>query len=351
VELPRNPALEGDAQHERHSDLAGLRGTLAMLRSCVVLATVLISAAVSAMPARGAEASHVTRIGVLNPQTASESLEEALRQGLKQLGYVEGRNIAIEWRRGAGGWAQMRSLAAELVDARVDLIVSMGTPATKAALDSTTKPIVFFVGDPVGSHFARSLARPGGNATGVSVVYPELITKHLELLRELLPSARRMIFLTNLSNPGPGREALTEAAGKLGVELVTLSASNAGEIDAALNRISRKLGEAVLVSGDLFLLANRHKIAKAVRQARLPAMFPFRQYHEAGVLMSYGPDYATAMGQVASYVDRIVKGADPGQLPIEQVSKYELVVNVRLARELHIQIPQAIVARADELIK
>jgi putative ABC transport system substrate-binding protein len=317
----------------------------------MVLATMLMTVLVSAIPAPGGEGLRVTRIGVLNPQTGSQSLEEGLRQGLKQLGYVEGRNIAIEWRRGAGSWEQMRSLAAELVEARVDLIVSMGTPATQAALDATSKPIVFFVGDPVGSHFARSLARPGGNATGVSVVYPELITKHLELLHELVPSARRIIFLTNLANPGPGREALTEAAGKLGVELVTLSASNAAEMDEALSRISRKLGDAVLVSGDLFLLANRYKIAKAVSQARLPAMFPFRQYHEAEVLMSYGPDYAAAMGQIASYIDRIVKGANPAELPIEQVSKYELVVNVRLARELHIPIPQSIAARADELIK
>ena len=322
-----------------------------MRRSWMVLATLLTSMVASVMPSSGAEGLRVTRIGVLNPQTGSKSLEEGLREGLKQLGYVEGKNIAIEWRRGAGSSEQMRSLAAELIQAGVDIVVSMGTPATQAALDATSKPIVFFVGDPLGSHFAKSLARPGGNATGVSVVYPELITKHLELLHELVPSARRIIFLTNLSNPGPGREALTEAAGRLGLELVTLSASDAAELNEALSRISRKLGDAVLVSGDLFLLANRYKIAKAVGHARLPAMFPFRQYHEAGVLMSYGPDYAVAMSQLASYIDRIVKGGSPAELPIEQVSKYELVVNVRLARELHISIPQSIEARADELIK
>jgi len=317
----------------------------------MVLSTVLVMLTFAPITASAAEGPRVARIGVLNPQTASESLEEALRQGLRQLGYVEGRNIALEWRRGASNSEQMRLLAAELVESRVDLIVSMGTPATQAALDATAKPIVFFVGDPVGSHFAKSLAKPGGHATGVSVVYPELITKHLELLHELVPSARRIVFLTNLSNPGPGREALTEAAGKLGVELVTLSASNAAEMDTALSKISRKPGEAVLVSGDLFLLANRDKIAKVVRRSRLPTMFPFKQYHEAGVLISYGPDYAAAMSQIASYVDRILKGGNPAELPIEQVSKYELVLNLRLARELHIQVPQSVVTRADEVIK
>ena len=247
----------------------------------------------------------------------------------------------------------MRALATDLVNSRVDLIVAMGSPATRAALDTTTKPIVFFAGDPVGSHFAMSLAKPGGNATGVSVVYSELIMKHLEFLHELVPRARRIIVLTNLSNPGtpPSQLKLEQAAAKLGVQLVTLTASNAAEIEVAIHSISRNAGDAVLVSGDLLLLANRQKIAQAVRKARLPAMFPFKQYHEAGVLMSYGPDYDAGMSQVATYVDRILKGAKPSELPIEQVSKYELVVDRRLARELGIEIPQSILVRADNVIQ
>jgi putative ABC transport system substrate-binding protein len=280
-------------------------------------------------------------------------LEEALRQGLSQLGYVEGKNISIEWRRAAGTPEAMRALATDLVNSRVDLVVAIGSPATRAALDTTTKSIVFFVGDPVASHFAASLAKPGGNATGVSVVYTELITKHLELLHELVPRARRIIVLTNLSNPGfpPAQKTLQQAAAKLGVQLVTLTASNAAEIEVAIHSISRSAGDAVLVGGDLLLLANRHKIAQVVRKARLPAMFPFKQYHEAGVLMSYGPDYEAAMSQLAAYVDRILKGAKPSELPIEQVSKYELVVDLRLARELGIEIPQSILVRADEVIR
>jgi putative ABC transport system substrate-binding protein len=314
---------------------------------------VVLAAALLSLPAAAGQPPTVARIGVLNPQTASASLEDALRQGLSQLGYVEGKNIVIEWRRAADTPEAMRALATDLANSRVDLIVAMGSPATRAALDATTTPIVFFVGDPVASHFAVSLARPGGNATGVSVVYTELITKHLELLRELVPKARRIIVLTNLSNPGapPGQQKLQQAAAKLGVQLQTLTASNAAEIDVAIRSISHKSGDAVLVSGDLFFLANRNKIAQAVRKARLPAMFPFKQYHEAGVLMSYGPDYDAGMSQVATYVDRILKGAKPSELPIEQVSKYELVVNLRLARELGIEIPQSILVRADEVIR
>jgi putative ABC transport system substrate-binding protein len=167
----------------------------------------LFAATLLSSPAWADRPPAVARIGVLNPQTASTSLEEALRQGLSQLGYVEGKNISIEWRRAAGTPEAMRALATDLVNSRVDLVVAIGSPATRAALDTTTKPIVFFVGDPVASHFAASLAKPGGNATGVSVVYTELITKHLELLHELVPRARRIIVLTNLSNPGVSASA------------------------------------------------------------------------------------------------------------------------------------------------
>jgi putative ABC transport system substrate-binding protein len=320
---------------------------------CGFLAPALFSTALFSSAALADSPSTMARVGVLNPQTASASLEDALRQGLSQLGYVEGKNIVIEWRRTAETPEAMRGLATDLVNSGVDVIVAMGSPATRAALDTTTKPIVFIAGDPVASHFAMSLAKPGGNATGVSVVYPELIMKHLEFLHELAPRARRIIFLTNPSNPGasPAQQKLEQAAATLGVKIVTLTASNAGEIEVAIRSISRSVGDAVLVSGDLLLLANRQKIAQAVRKARLPAMFPFKQYHEAGVLISYGPDYDAGMGQVATYVDRILKGAKPSELPIEQVSKSELVVALRIARELGIEIPQSILVRADEVIK
>jgi putative ABC transport system substrate-binding protein len=322
------------------------------------LARVLIGAIVTGVtvfppPAIADPSPHVARIGILNPQTASASMEEALRRGLAQLGYMEGKNLVLEWRRSAGAQHEIQALATDLVRAKIDLIIAMGSPATRAALDATTKPVVFLVGDPVASGFAASLGRPGGRATGVSVVYTELITKHVELLHELVPRARRIIVLTNLSNPGtpPAHEHLQQAARALGMQLITLSAANAAEMDAAIQAIPKSSGDAVLVSGDLLALANRDKIARAVRKAHLPAMFPFKQYHEAGVLMSYGPNYDAAMGQMASYVDRILKGARPAELPIEQVSKYELVLDLRIARELGIEVPQSILVRADELIQ
>jgi putative ABC transport system substrate-binding protein len=318
-----------------------------------LIAAIVTGATVFWSPALAGQPLRVARIGILNPQTASASMEEALRKGLAQLGYVEGKNLVLEWRRSAGTQDEIRALAADLAQSHVDLIIAMGSPAARAALDATTKPVVFLVGDPVASGFAASLGRPGGRGTGVSVVYTDLITKHLELLHELVPRARRIVVLTNLSNPGtpPAHEKLQQAARALGLQLVTLSASNAAEMDAAIRAIPRSAGDAVLVSGDLLALANRERIARAVRKARLPAMFPFKQYHEAGVLMSYGPNYDAAMGQIASYVDRILKGATPSDLPIEQVSKYELVVDLRIARELGIEVPQSILVRADEVIK
>jgi putative ABC transport system substrate-binding protein len=318
-----------------------------LIPAIVTGVTVLWSLAIADQPER------VARIGVLNPQTASASMEDALRKGLAQLGYVEGKNLVVEWRRSAGTQDEIGALAADLGAGKVDLIIAMGSPAARAALDATMKPVVFLVGDPVASHFAASLGRPGGRGTGVSVVYSDLITKHLELLHELVPRARRIIVLTNLSNPGtpPAQEKLQQAARALGLQLVTLSAGNAAEMDAAVRAISRTAGDAVLVSGDLLALANRDKIARAVRKAKLPAMFPFKQYHEAGVLMSYGPNYDAAMAQIASYVDRFLKGAKPSDLPIEQVSKYELVVDVGIARELGIEVPQSILVRADEVIR
>jgi putative ABC transport system substrate-binding protein len=295
----------------------------------------------------------VARIGVLNPQIASTSMEEALRQGLLQLGYTEGKNIAIEWRRSASSPEAMRALATDLVASQVDVIVALGSPATRAALEATTKPVVFLVGDPVASGFAASLARPGGNGTGVSVLYPELVAKQLELLHELVPRARRVIHLINRANPGfvPSLATLEQAAKRFGIHLVILSAENPDQMDHALRKISHDTGDAVLVGGDLLALASRHKIAEAVRKAKLPAMFPFKQYHEAGVLISYGANYDAAMSQIASYVDRVLKGAKPAVLPIEQVSRYELVLNVRLAQELGIQIPKPILARADEVMQ
>ena len=235
----------------------------------------------------------------------------------------------------------------------VDLIVTMGSPATRAALDATRKPVVFIVGDPVATGFAASLAKPGGNATGVSVLSTELDRKRLELLRELAPRARRIAYLTNASNPSAAHDLaeVQNAARALRLQLLPLSAQTAAEIDAALKELSHGKADGLIVSPDLGLFAYRGKIAKAVREARIPAMFPFREYHDVGVLVSYGPDPPSAMRRAARYVDRILRGDKPAELPIEQISKYEMIIDLRVAREMHIDVPEALVLRADEVIR
>lgn len=304
-------------------------------------------------PAHADPMPNIPRIGVLIPP-ANWSLEEGLRDGLRGLGYIEGQNIVIEWRRSAGTTEELRSLATDLAHSKVNVIVASGSPAARAALGATTMPVVFLVGDPVGSGFAASLARPGGNGTGLSVLSTELYPKRLEFLHQLAPRARRIVFLMNSSNPAVGTpllDATQKAARTLGVQIVTLDARNAGELDAALRAIPRSAADGILVAADLFFLANKSKIALAVRKAKLPAMFPLKEYHEDGALMSYGANYKDAMLRAARYVDKILKGAKPSELPIEQVSKYELIIDLRVAHELGIEVPQALLARADEVIR
>jgi len=294
----------------------------------------------------------MARIGVLDPQGASQ-FEEYLVRGLHELGYTEGQNIAIEWRRGAATPEEIRTQAADLERLNVELIVAMGSPATRAALESTAKPIVMQVGDPVLAGFAASLARPGGRATGVSIQTTDLNRKRLELLRQLAPRARRVAYLSNSSNPlaAPDHAEVKKAAQVLGITLQIISASNDAEIDAALQLLRRNAADGVVVTADLTLLANRAKIARAVREAKLPAVFPFREYHDVGALISYSPNQQEVFHRAATYVDRILKGADPAELPIEQISTYEVVIDLRIAREMHFKIPRELLYRADEIIR
>ena len=314
----------------------------------VVLCTALLSA-----PARADQPPAIHRIGVLMPPLAT-SPEEGLRQGLRELGYVEGKSILIEWRRSAATGEQLQLLATDLAKSKVDLIVAVGAPAARAALAATTLPVVLApVGDAVGSGFAASLARPGGNSTGVSVESTELIAKRLELLRVLAPRVARIVFLMNSSNPIGARtlESAQQAARMLHVQLVTLDARNAGELDAALRALPRSEAGGVLVSADFLFLANKAKIASAMRKARLPAIVALKEYHDDGVLMSYGVDLKEAMHRAAVYVDKILNGAKPSEIPIEQVSKFELIIDLRVAREMGIAVPQELLFRADEVIR
>jgi ABC-type uncharacterized transport system substrate-binding protein len=322
------------------------RIALRALFTCGVLSTIVTALPVSAVQPT------IARIGVLDPQSAVQ-FEEYLRGGLRELGYAEGQNIIIEWRRGAKTQEEMHAQAADLAKANVDLIVTMGSPATRAALQSTTKPVAMLVGDPVLAGFAKSFAHPGGRATGVSIQTTDLNRKRLELLRQVVPRARRVVYLLNLSNPLAAHEnaEMEKGARALGVQLLMISASNDAEIDAALQSLRQTTADGVVVSADLTWLANRAKVARAVREAKLPTVFPFREFHEFGALISYSPNQAEAYHRLATYVDRVLKGASPSELPIEQISTYQVVVDLRIAREMHIKVPQELLYRADEVIR
>jgi len=280
-------------------------------------------------------------------------LEEGLREGLRGLGYVEGQNLLVEWRSYIGSDVALRSMAAELAQKRVNVIVAIGSPPTRVALEVTSSPVVFMAGDPVAAGFAESLAKPGRNATGLSVVYTELVAKQMDLLHQLAPKARRIGHLTNSSNAvaALGAEEARNAARVLGTRLIMFDARDPEQLTATLRRISPSMVDSVLVSGELMLLANKTQIAKALRETGLPTMFPFKDYHHEGVLMSYGPNLTETMHRLAVYVDKVLKGARPSAIPIEQVSRFEFVINLRLAHDLSIDVPQLLLLRADEVLQ
>ena len=312
-----------------------------------------IALGVAPLPAPvAADQPSIPRIGVFVPLSENSPTEEGLRSGLRELGYVEGKNILIEWRRSAGG--DDRSIAAELARAKLDVIVVASTAAARSALEVTrSTPVVFLSGDPVGSGLVASLAKPGGNATGVSGVLTELTAKQLELLRAITPRARRIACLMSSANPSAVQqlEAARKAAQALGAQIIPLDARNDSELEAALHALAHSGADSLLVTGDILFRANKSRIAQAVRKAKLPGAFPYREYHDYGVLMSYGPDLKEAGRKMAGYVERILKGTKPADLPIEQIAKYELVIDLRVAKELGIKVPEALLQRADEVLR
>ena len=294
----------------------------------------------------------VVRIGALTPRV-NTSPEDGLREGLAELGYIEGKNLIIERRR-AETSADLRSAAEDLVSTKVNLIVAFSTPAARAALSATsTIPVVFLSGDPVGTALAESLSHPGGNASGVSTLSTELMPKRLELLQQIAPQVRRVILLGNPSSPlQTGVLKETRRAGEaLHIQVVAVDARNAKELDIALLGLQHRASDGFMVSSDVLFLANRAKVAAAVSKARLPGVFPWRDYHDVGVLMSYGSSTREMGRQAAVYVDKILKGAKPADLPIEQSSKYDLVIDLRVARELGLKVSQELLFRADEVIR
>ena len=277
-------------------------------------------------------------------------------RGFSELGYVEGKNIVIEWRSAEGKRDRLPSLAAELVRLKVDIIVTAGPPATRSAKEATvTIPIVFAQdGDPVASGFVASLARPGGNITGLSTLAPELSGKRLELLKEIVPRLSRVAVLGNSTNP-TNAQVLKEtelAAGVFGVKLQYLDVLDPKDIETAFRAASKGRADAVLmtVSGGV-VLSQRTQVVELAAKSRLPAMYIIREYVETGGLMSYGVSLIDLDRRAATYVDKILKGAKPADLPVEQPTKFEFIINLKAAKQIGLTIPPNVLVRADRVIK
>jgi putative ABC transport system substrate-binding protein len=298
----------------------------------------------------------VPRIGFLSPLSlTADTRLEAFLQGLRELGYVDGQTVAIEFRFAEGKPVGLAALAAELVRLKVDVIVATAQAATEAAKRATgTIPIVFaVVGDPVAVGLVASLARPGGNITGLASVAPEVVGKQLELLKEVAPRISRVAILQNPGNPGhPVVLRQAEAAARaLGMQLDVFHARTPGEIDAAFAAMRSQRAGGVLVARDALVLAQRAQIAALAAKARLPAMYGFRENAEAGGLMAYGANVSAMYRRAATYVDKILKGAKPADLPVEQPTTFELVINLKTANALGLTIPPSLLARADQVIQ
>ncbi len=304
-----------------------------------------------------AQPAKVLRIGWLSNDRGSGKapMFTAFREGLRDLGYIEGRNLVIDAHWGEGSNERLEQLAVELVKSKPDLIVTQGGPATHPVIRAgATMPVVFgYSGDPVEAAVVTSLARPGRNFTGVAFFSLELVGKRLELLKEVMPGLTRIAVLANPQHPGEkGELRASQAAAKaLGLSFQYFQAENAAQLEAALAAISKSRVEAMDVFPDALMVRNSERIAEFSTNNRIPAISGWAQFPEGGNLMSYGPNLRDAYRRLATYVDKIVKGAKPADLPVELPTTVELVVNLKIAKALGIKIPQSILARADRVIE
>jgi putative ABC transport system substrate-binding protein len=307
--------------------------------------------------AQAQQAKKIPRIGFLS--TGSPDVfpgrTEAFRQGLHELGYVEGKNIIIEWRFGDGRRDRSSALVAELVGLKVDIIVSAGPVATRFLKEATTTiPIVMgFDADPVANGLVASLARPGGNITGLSTLSPELVGKRLELLKEIVPKLSRVAVLGSSTLPGYA-QLLREtelAAAALGVKLQSFDVLSPEDIEVAFRSTIKGRADAVLVVGNPIFNANRTQIAALAAKSRLPAIYYATEFVEAGGLVSYAVDFPDLFRRAATYVDKILKGRKPADLPVEQPTKFEFIVNLKAAKQIGLTIPPNVLARADKVIR
>ncbi len=320
-----------------------------------LLATAIL---ISATDANAQQPTKIPRIGYLagtSPSGIAERIE-AFRQGLRELGYVEGKNIVIEYRYAEGHASRERELAAELVRLKVDIIVTAGSAATRPTKEATnTIPIVMTnEGDPVGTGFVASLARPGGNITGLSNLAPELSGKRLELLKEIIPKLSRVALFRTSTQPGSAQtlKEVELAAKVFKVQLQNLEVQVSKDIETVFLAANKGRADAVLMmAGGAVVSAHRTAIAELAVKNRLPVMYSFSQFVEAGGLMTYGVNQYDLDRRAATYVDKILKGAKPAELPVEQPKKFEFIVNLKAAKQIGLTIPPNVLVRADRVIR
>ena len=301
----------------------------------------------------------VWRVGLLatrrRPVSSDFDFIGPFMQGMRDLGYVEGKNLSIEWRFGDDQYDRMPGLAAELVRLKVDVIVAQGTAGISAAQKATTTiPIVMTsVTAPVASGFVKSLAHPGGNITGLSNLSEDIVAKHLEILVKMVPKLSRVAILVNPANPNHTiiLKIVQAAAQKISVKLLPVESRTPKEIDAAFSAMTKEKAGGVIVAADAVLQQQHSQISELAVKHRLPSISVRAEYPEAGGLMSYGQNQAEAFRHVATYVGKILKGAKPGDLPVEQPTKFELVINGRTAKALGLKIPQSLLISADKVIE
>jgi putative ABC transport system substrate-binding protein len=330
-----------------------------MTRFAIVLILVSFVVPPGTAAAQSVEKERVPRVGYISPGSSSDPARlrrfEAFRQGLRELGYVEGRSIALEPRWAEGKYDRYPALAADLVRLKVHVIVTVGGAATKAAKQVTrTIPIVMSVViDPVGSGLVPSLARPAGNVTGTSMMAPDLVGKQLEILKEVVPKVSRVALLWNPDNPG-GAPQLSQAeavARVLGMRLLTLEARDPQGIDRAFAAMTKEQVDALVVLVDAIFTNQVRQIAELAAKGHLPSIYGQREYARAGGLIVYSSNPLDLERRAATFVDKILKGAKPADLPVEQPSKFDLILNLKTAKALGLTIPPPLLVRADQVIE
>lgn len=328
--------------------------TMKKKNTILTLCAMLLALCVSA---EAQQPTKIARIGYLSgtSYSANSARVDAFRQGLRELGYVEGKTIVVEWRYAEGKLDRLPALAAELVRLKVDVIVASAPPPTRSAKQATaTIPIVMsYDDDPVGNGFVASLARPGRNITGLATLAPELSGKQLELLREIVPKLSRVAVIGNATRPG-SPQALREvnlAGDAVGVQLQYLEIQAPKDIEIAFRAASQEHAEGVLVLTTPVLISRRKQVAELAVKDRLPTIYGRPEYVEDGGLLSYATSFTDLSRRAAIYVDKILKGAKPAELPVEQPTKFELIINLKAAKQIGLTIPPSVLARADKIIR